>query len=442
MAKEPKIKPAPAPVEEVVVEEPIVTTTDTDTFMDGQDIPFLIKPTREGRRDYNSNPKHAPVVEIAGKSFELRDVPLDEIKDLNVPISHDQEADVLASKLGGGGQTGSERWSSYHSLAVKDLNFKHVNIDGIDIYISAGSELIITNQLDSDHYWHDSVFGKPSSDSGALVVLASQIHADSLMLAGKNIIRNTTLAGNHDIRLIDADVCNSTLVSNTYSITIDDSSVTNVSFNSADSITVVDSNIYNARIYGVSGITFERVTGGHGFSMDISRSYGLGLRVINQFLHSFDMSSYNHKTTKGYEAIADYPSMNSVGNLTIDRRVDYGMFTAEKPVSFIRLNQYDLMVGDEVFSVKDFFPELLTNKEAPKLEEPRGGYGPFHSPMSYPSSYPGMYSRDSDLWKRASRIAFTKHKAVIGKMGESIVNGLLEQIKSRISLYIEISTVS
>lgn len=142
------------------------------------------------------------------------------------------------------------------------------------------------------------------------------------------------------------------------------------------------------------------------------------------------------------------PSRPHAVQFNINRRVDYGHFSAKQPVPFIRLGALDLVVGGEIFKASEFFPTPSTDvypvvKDVTQVQDFgfRPGYPRYDLPVV---SNTGSTYRGSMLWNRAAKVIFGWNygKTPIGVSGENLVNALIEQIKSRISLYVEFNNLS
>lgn len=409
------------------------------------DVPFLNSTKSEARRPYMNDPNHEPIVEIAGKQFELKDI---ELKDIPAKIgsfiSHHtpENENVLCPRFQiHRSYNNVGRWLPAHQTLLRsDLKFKHLQVDNTDIYISTGSSLIIADSIDSLSFLAS---GAPatSDDKNILVIVASSVAAKSLTFGGTSILFNSVVEGEY-VTLIDSTIDRSSVTGVTGTVSIDDSDITDTYLYTSQYATIIDTRITSLRITGVMSLTLDRVKSSGDFSFS---AYGDGIRldlnINNQYLHKYEGAGRYIQELKNYTPAADYPVRRNGNTLNIRRRVDYGVFSAIAPVSFIRLNQYDLLVDNVAFSVKDFFPEVINDSEQPpKPFESSGPFGPFSPPpMAYTSSFGGgIHNRNSDVWKRASKIVFGGNKAVIGKSGEALISSLLDQIKSRIGLYVEL----
>lgn len=411
-----------------------------------EDVPFLNGTKSEARRPYMNNPNHEPIVEIAGKQFETKDI---ELKDIPAKIgsfiSHHtpEDENVLCPRFQNHRSYNNVgRWRPAHQTLLRsDLKFKHLQVDNTDIYISTGSSLIITDAIDSLSFLASSA-PATSDDKNILVIIASSVTAKSLTFAGTTILFNSVVEGDY-VTLIDSTIDRSSISGSTGNVSIDDSDITDSNLYVSQYATVTDTRVTGLRITGVMSLTLDRVKSSGDFLFSTYGDSGnrLDLNISNQYLHKYEGNGQYIQEFKGYTPEVDYPIYRNGNTLNIRRRIDYGVFSAVTPVSFIRLNQYDLLVDNVAFSVKDFFPEVInTTEQSPKPFESSSPFGPFSpTPMAYTSSFGGgIHNRNSDVWKRASKIVFGANKSVIGKSGEALINSLLDQIKSRIGLYVEI----
>lgn len=409
------------------------------------DVPFLNGTKSEARRPYMSNPNHEPIVEIAGKQFETKDI---ELKDIPAKIGGfisyltPENENVLCPRFQNARSYNNVgRWRPAHQTLLRsDLKFKHLQVDNTDIYISTGSSLIIADSIDSLSFLAS---GAPatSDDKNILVIIASSVTAKSLTFGGTSILFNSVIEGDY-ITLIDATIDRSNVSGATGNVSIDDSDITDTCLYASQYITITDTRVTTLRINGVMSLTLDRVKSSGDFSFTTYGDSGnrLDLNISNQYLHKYEGNGQYIQEFKGYTPAVDYPIYRNGNTLNIRRRIDYGVFSAVAPVSFIRLNQYDLLVDNIAFSVKDFFPDVVNTEQPSKPFESSSPFGPFSpTPMAYTSSFGGgIHNRNSDVWKRASKVVFGGNKAVIGKSGEALINSLLDQIKSRIGLYVEI----
>lgn len=449
--KEATIELKPIEIVEKVLDTLVTSGKDdipaTSFDMDEQDIPFLkAKPVLEGKRPYRVHPNSEPVVEIAGKRFELKDVDKKDVPvHLSAIIPSYYDTDNILSHTRRSHHGSSGNWHQHQKLKADELKFKHVRVDGMDIYISTGSKLVVSDSLYSDyHEDHSPFINGGKSEKPTLVIVASTLESKTLSFMGKSVLFNSLIQTNcGGVSLIDASVIHSSVVAVNQYITIDDSSIESTELRAANYITISDSAVYGPHITGLGSITLTKVNGGGDFNI---ATYGDGSKEIellidNQYIHRFDFSNSHIPRANDYVPALDFPIHYGRNVVTINKRIDYGMFSAMKPIPFLRMNQCDLLVGDQIFSVKDFFPEFVTEKEPVVSSGGQYGYQPPTSFGPFSIGLAGHYNRETELWKRAAKIAFGKPKAVIGKSGEVLVNGLLDQIKSRINLYVELSSV-
>lgn len=255
-----------------------------------EDVPFLNSTKSEARRPYMNDPNHEPIVEIAGKQFEMKDI---ELKDIPVKMGsfisrHTPENEnVLRPRF----QTqhcynNVGRWSPEHkTLLCSDLEFKHLQVDGTDIYISTGSSLIIADSIDSLSFLASGV-PATSDDKNILVIVASSVAAKSLTFAGASVLFNSVVEGEY-VTLIDSTIDRSSVSGATGSATIDDSDITDSNLYVSQYATIIDTRINGLRITGVMSLTLDRVktSGEFYFSTYGDTGNRLDMNISNQYLH-------------------------------------------------------------------------------------------------------------------------------------------------------------
>lgn len=416
----------------------------SDAFnIDGQGIPFLDPSfSRCVTRPYRINISSDPVVEIVGKVLTGRDVDHEEAKKLGLvtwPTFGD--GNILTSRRDFSGQSYHSSWIT---LKPSDVKFKHYDVAGVDIYITNGSKFIVTESMDAESAWSEHLNTQPKPK---LVIVASELTSKGLTVSGNVSLKNASVTGSGLLTLIDSSIEYSTVNGKYNYSTIDDTHLYGVYIQADQSLTLTDTNLTDTSVTGMKSISMDRVSGGHDFKLSMfpsANALQFSFRASNQYLHTYVASAYG-RIGKDYQPVCDAPFHHDTEwTATIERRIDYGMFAGAKPIPFVRIGQYDILVGNQIFSVKEFFPELLTKQEEPKTVDSEyrpGGWPSYPAPAPSPFVPFGVYvSRGSLLWKKVAGIAFENEKAVIGKMGETIIESLLDQIRSRIKLYTEIST--
>lgn len=395
---------------------------------------FLERPNNDTRRPYLSSPTHEAIVEVAGVKYTPESIDLKEVPFSNPYLSG-------KNALGGRGsdKTNNGNWRNDHTLSYDQLDFKHVKLGNVDLYITAGSEFIISDVLTEAHRWDEHRLAGDKALKNVLVVIASTVKAKTLSVLGTTTLRNSKITSEEGINLVDSRIILSTVKINSGYIYIDDTDIQSSWLQSDNGMNVHDSHLRNVDLCNFDNIVLERIDGSGDFSINMGYKSKLALRVENTHLHKYDYACYNADSINGYNPVSNAPLYN-IATVNVVRRIDYGTFSAAIDVKFLRVNENDILVGGKLFTIKDFFPEYIVSKEPKPVEDPH--YGPGYNPRPWPGTSPvSYYSRDSEVWKKAASIAFQQNKVVIGKAGEAIVYQLLEQIKSRINLYVELNAL-
>lgn len=402
-----------------------------------------------GRRERHHSPSHVPVVEVAGKIVEVT-----EVAEKDIPQS-------IRSKMAIRQDMGSSRfhyrsqprgnWPIHDLIDLfnrrtgEGLKYYTAEVDGVKIYLTSGSTLIVANTLYSSRVGYEGP-NVTIQEGCTLIMTASVVTVDSLTLEGVVILRNSVINCKGGVSIGDSMLRQSTIDTKSF-ITITDTALSECRLVTDLSTVVLKSHATGIYLSGMGSIVLEHIDGASGFSFTCWGEKRLAFHASHTYLNEF---SYDYHQQSGQSALSDYKALarsqpwNSEETINITRRVDYGFFSANGSIPFIRMNHHDIMVGGKIFSVQEFFPEFLTKKE-PAPREPAAYPFNSHWPAPVTPSFtgPGYYSRESEIWQRAASIAFgNTDKPVIGKLGESIVNGLLDQIRSRINVYVEISTLN
>lgn len=446
-----KAKPSLVKLEETNTDTPVLVlegeVIPAVTIVDDQEVIKAVEPEDKGdgsirfgfakkegpgyRRSINSV-TDKPILLVAGSEIELT-------KMTNMK-SHQVEPKIVGGKLrsyramSGGNilvlpSTLGYRLTPYENEVLSDENCEWwtTTIRDVEIIMSSGSEMFIDSELAVayDHYYDDrDVRGNPK-----LTIIGSKVDAKSLYVGGNTVINNTQIVGNY-VDLNDATISASYLSSTNGSVSISNSVLSNTNIHDTDSIHVKDSEFISASLSGGRSIIANKAYNFYGpFRLSIYSRNTLSI-ALSGTLQSYD--AYHH--------IGDVPVDKERGysqpTVNVARRVDYGVFNAIETLPFVRLNEYDLLVSGEVFSAKEFYPEFFTSKEPKKsVFETPGSVSPYTGLTMTP--WVSM-ERGGELWNRASKIAFRHNTKVVGKAGGEIVKSLLDAIRSRIGLYIEI----
>lgn len=445
-----KAKPSLVKLEETNTDTPVLVlegeVIPAVTIVDDQEVIKAVEPEDKGdgsirfgfakkegpgyRRSINSV-TDKPILLVAGSEIELT-----KMTDMK---SHLVEPKIVGGKLRSYRQNGPNilvlpaalgyRMTPYENEVLSDENCEWwtATIRDVEIIMSSGSEMFIDSELAVvyDHYYD----GRDARGNPKLTVIGSKVDAKCLYVGGNAVINNTQIVGNY-VELDDVTISASYLSCTNGSVSIGDSVLSNTNIHDTDSIHVKDSELISTSLSGGRSITAKKAYNFYGpFKLSIYSRNTLSI-ALSGTLQSYD--AYHH--------IEDIPVDKERGygqpTVNVVRRVDYGVFNAIETLPFVRLNEYDLLVSGEVFSAKEFYPEFFTSKEPKKSV--------FETPGSV-SQYTGLtmtpwvsMERGGELWNRAAKIAFRYNTKAIGKSGNEIVKSLLDAIRSRIGLYIEI----
>lgn len=326
------------------------------------------------------------------------------------------------------------------------------NVNNVTFWLTQGSSLNVREHIGREGWDYDE---EPSPGEKHIVVLiASGITCSHLSASGFNVFNNSSLiSGNY------VDICRSRIVTSTvdskYNVNIRKSVINASRFYDSEYLNVKDSDLANVSISSYQRVNFikTRTGGNRGGRFSITNWRGGDtqapiLSVGDIILPEFDvMLGAGADTFKHYLSDESLRSRSIVMN--IRNRIDFGHFSGIEPLPFIRINDHDMLVGGEVFTAKEFFGGAPQDTQL-KPTDPTGMGSLPRDPTPYYGSGIGIvglgmggHYKGSLLWNRAAKAlyGYKYRQMVIGKNGENLVNALVEQIKSRLGLYVEIQNM-
>lgn len=392
---------------------------------------------REGELARPDRITDMPLVIIAGDKIELK-----ECKDL--PI--DKYCTPVAVQLGAT-RDSMKLYKDRDQPLLSKMKWYTFTTAGLEVIISSGSTLIVREVLSVNDYWYEEEEPRGKSK---LIMAGAMLETSNLVVRGTVTLNNSSLIAQHHVELVGSNVT-TTMVNSGYNITVRDSVLTDCGFlNHSQAYT----SFIKCRLTGVKVSGFKRVNLNRVEAYEHSRFNLSGWTRGNDTGASLEIKDITLDTMNGqFGSICDALSnwtdaSNSWAEPTINisRRIDYGQFSSLEMIPFVRVGKFDLLVGGEVFLASDFFPvDKGETYPTPSKQvqgftlsgepSPTYGFGVLNT---------GSYYRGTMVWNRAAKIIFRHQygKQPIGKTGEAMVNTLVEQIKSRIGIYVELSNLS
>lgn len=444
------------------IAEPAVSVTsaednnDLDSFAAGEPIivvkreptpvePIIVPRNRGNKRgNYWGHSLHEkPIFTLAGKEIELTEVRMDEVpmgfQDLvYTPDDHN----VLASSLK---LSGTSSMYNGEKLQRKDCKIYKAIVNNVEVYLSSGSDLDITGELsDGNDYWDYE--GARETGRGILVLVASSIECKRLNVYKGNVLNNSKITG-AAVYLTESTLASTRLTADE-SVDLIRSKTHGTVIYSSKWLRLADTNIRDVEFTGFEHTVLTNVqssVGNEKFSL-CTYNYRNKLHVnVNDTtlvawtgtINPTDIEQFT-KDNKGMKP-----------TIRISRRVDYGYFSGISQVPFVRLHNYDLIVGDSIFTAKEMNPASFPseeNKDGAESMPPYGGnYGPRFPIKTVGYSHSGV--RMDDTWLKARKLVadstlgpgYTTTSKPLGRMAEGLVDVLLDQIRSRSNLYVELN---
>lgn len=320
-------------------------------------------------------------------------------------------------------------------------------VDGIVFNLSSGSFIEIRESIDHYGWDYDEITPRSTNTQKTIVCLASKVRCNYFLIEGKVILNNSVIDAEQNVTLRGCIVACSNITSK-YNAEVSHSRVSQSSFYNGNYISVKDkSNIERMYLSGLARVNLTGIRTYEDFRINTHARYNSptpSLEIKDQNLNQFDCYMGDVEEAIKIFTTGENRKFSEM-QLKIERRIDYGAFTGITPIPFIRVGDHSLLVAGELFTGEEFFG-LAQQDTQPKPIDPTV-YRPEET--SFRPNYGigvlggGSYYKGSLVWNRAAKVLYGyKHKnLVVGKSGESLINALVEQIKSRIGLYVEINNM-
>lgn len=392
--------------------------------------------------------KDLPVLKIAGRDIELVEINKSGSQLPVIFMTSNYYGDNILAQ----GHAGVTPNYSNEVLPLSDLKVYKAVVNDVEIFMTQGSVLIIdksfTGTTDYEEWLFEAepLLGPKDNNKRTLIVVGSQVTAETLNVDGSVTINNSVLRAKM-IYLTNSRI-NASRINAEDIIDLDCTQLNSYETNSTRRLRVTKSTLGSVTLNGFNAITLQSVTyspGGDRFNLGC---WGHG-KEVNLRIQDVQLTPYTAYFTYR-EATGEYPSY--APEVKITRRIDYGYFSGISSVPFVRLNESDVLVNNKVFYGKDLNPTAFSPEEA---KESVG------TPFGMTSPYGGGFLRNTTLtpysnsgfpmdkpWMDAREVVVLSGgysplgaKAPLGKTTERLVDVLLEQIKSRNNLYIELTSL-
>lgn len=389
-------------------------------------------------------PGDKPVLSIAGKKIELLELPAGKTPFINHSRYHDGD-DLIVTSTDPRSSLGN--YSRSRIPTDKKIKWFTATVNDITFNLSSGSQVQIKEGIDGYGWVHDDYQAVSQGPvKRELNVIASKIECNHLSIEGKCVINNSVLMAQHYIHIQGCIVSCSNIHSD-YNIDIKSSRVSQSGIYGANYVNINDkSHIDGAYISGLGRITISDSRTTDGFKISLHARHGVlqpALDIKGVLVSRFDSFFGDmEKATKVYQ---ENENRYSDMILRIERRIDYGVFSGITEMPFIRVGDHSMLIGGELFTSEEFFGKACQDTQ-PKPVDPtlyRSEETSFRPNFGVGVLGGGSYYKGSLVWNRAAKVLYGyKHRnLVVGKSGEAMVNTLVEQIKSRLGLYVEINNM-
>lgn len=340
------------------------------------------------------------------------------------------------------------------SLILKDnIDWYHVALPEIDVYITQGSELTIDERI-STHYgwegeegdWIEPVDGKRPE----MFIIGSSVKCRSLAVGSRFTVNNSRLETTGHLDGISSRVvgCRINILN---SIDIYNSGIYTSCIEGANRLMVRGSRyIRHLNLSGFDHINLSKITTNGNFRVNAAWQSvaGLGLDIADVHLVDFSAQFREFSEVFGKEYGSSKPWQGN--GLYIRRRTDYGYFAGAESVPFIRCGDYNIATPSNLYLAKEIDPISFPKEKAPLTYQPQFGGG-FRNEYPGPALEDNTYTmgmRGGKLWEKARKDCFANNanrpdkKRPVGSIGDNLIQSLVEQIKSRVKLYVEMAVLT
>ena len=408
-----------------------------DIDFDGYNAEFLFgerKPNDGSRRERVRTVTDKPIVIIAGKQIELTETnEPSKLPWIDYPHRGTRRSMVVGTRSAG-------NYTNNADLNAK-LTWYKAALGGVEIYITNGSAITVYDSITSGHNYDEYDGSAPLGEKSKsiLYVVGSEIEAETLHVAGEMLLDNSLVETQGNAYLRNSKL-GATRIDAKNQIDISESNVRSGTFNWNNTIHMNKCHIDTMQLSGFENIDLTQVRTYGEFRLHVGHypSPGLSLTIEDISLTEFQGQMYNLDRVWN-EAYGKERYISK--RLTIKRRVDYGYFSGINPIPFVRAGQFDIATGTAIYKGSDVDPVAFPAAPVKQTYAPR----PFYSLEPQPVAEPAWAStcRGGTLWEKARSEIFSNivgEPTPIGKTGEGLINAFMEQLRSRISLYVELNS--
>lgn len=363
-----------------------------------------------------------PELRVGGK-----DIPLVKLTDDDIYQGNYNNCFYMGSS--NGGIHGYRSASSFEEITVGRGLWK-AEVNGVKVILGAGT-IIVVDELLNENRW---TYAPKSTRESVLLAICSEVLVKELTVKGRCELVNATLDSKEHFTLDSSSL----FVSRARFKfgTMKRSTLTDCGMHGVD-MNIQETTMSKANLGSSGNIRLSNVTC-HSGTFDLNTSSVMGLpvdiEIQNTSLVPFRFNYYNlGKAT--VEAYNENHYSNAA--VKIHRRIDYGYFSGIEPIPFVRMSDDDILVAGKLFRAEDFMDTSRPQKdEEDDNPYPRKAYqNGFGGGRTYGRTSPGseMFRRVEQTLGNNER---TRKPGAVNKVVEDVVNGVCEQISSRVKLFV------
>ena len=347
--------------------------------------------------------------------------------------------------------TPGQRFSPDTLMTKEKIRWYKLALPEIDVFITQGSELVIEDRISVHCGWEGDDgdwITPPEGKKPVLFVVGSIIRCKSIAVGSNVTVNNSSIevAGHLDFIA---------------------SRITGSRINARDAIDIYNSGIHTSVYEGINrlGVRNSRwlrdisITGFDNVNIIKSTASGkfrvnngwhaipgLGIDIIEAHLVDFtaDFTNFHKEFAKVHGV--DKPWLGN--GLKIRRRTDYGYFSGTSPIPFVRCGDYNIATPANMYLANDIDSTSFPKEKKELTYQPQYGFrDAYQAPsLSDDNSYTSTM-RGGKFWEKARKDCFPSPNPKVGKnpigaIGENLIQSLIDQVKSRVKLYVEMAVIS
>lgn len=349
--------------------------------------------------------------------------------------------------------TAGQRFSPDTLMTKEKIRWYKLALPEIDVLITQGSELVIDDRISVHCGWEGEEgdwITPPEGKKPILYIIGSIVRCKSIAVGANVTVNNSSIEVAGHLDFIASRITGSR-INVRDSIDIYNSGVHTSVYEGINRLTVRNSRwLRDINITGFDNVNMIKVTASGKFRLNNGWSAipGLGIDIVETHLVDFaaDFTNFHKEFAKVHGV--DKPWLGN--GMKIRRRTDYGYFSGSSPIPFVRCGDFNIATPANLYQATEIDPVSFPKEKKELSYQPQYGFrDTYPAPsLSDDNSYTSTM-RGGKFWEKARKDCFPNPnpnpkvgKNPIGAIGENLIQSLIDQVKSRVKLYVELGVIS